>query len=992
MRSLNRPLLSLLAALAVLGTLAAAPAPGSVSAVNQAEAPGTGIVHHETGDGAATYIVVHQAPALALYDGRYDGLAATMPAATGAADLDVDAPASLAYLRFIDVLHERLVTAMSVQLGTTVEPSFRYRAALNGLAVDLTPAQAAEVANLPGVAMVLRETPRYLTTETGPQWIGADHVWAGSDGTSSGTGPGKSAGKGKSDGKGKGKPGTQELVTLPGFEGTKGEGIVVGIIDTGINHDHPSFADIGGDGYDHDNPKGQYYGFCAVADNPFTGACNDKLIGIYDFTGTGPEDDHSHGSHTASTSAGNVVDATLAAPTISFDKQLSGVAPHANIISYKGCSASLVGCQLPGLVKAIDQATMDEVDVINYSIGGGSTDPWTDADALAFLGAWSAGIFVATSAGNDGPGPSTVGSPGDAPWVLTVAASTHDRKLFNAVTDLQSSVGTLPDIEGASLTSGLPSAPIVYAGDYGNALCGLGSDPVNPGNPWEGETPFTGMIVVCDRGTYGRVAKAEVVAEAGAAGYILANDEASGDSLTGDAYPIPGVHITYEDGITLKDWIAQGGGPTGAIQGTVFDVDPANGDVMASFSSRGPNPGHGDVLKPDITGPGVDILAAYSSWGPSEVPGVGPVGPQVGPVPTDTEPEYGVMSGTSMSSPHLAGAATLMTALRPEWTPSQIKSALMTTAFDGSQTGGDEVHPILKEDETTPTDPFDRGAGRVALERAAFAPLVLDETPDAYQAANPMMGGDPGALNLPSITTGSCETICSWTRTVTNVSGRTLTWDAAAELEDMGVEISPPRFTLADGESRELGIMVDAQGVAGGNWRFGALRLTPDAAAPTTSLPIAVRPAVFENSGAPAQPPASGTVVVPAPGAGVALVDGVTQAYFEFDVEDGYDNAHLEVLAEVLPAGDMDIYLQKLEGEAWSGDLAEGTSFSLTDERLSFLDPAPGRYRIRVHNWAGGPAHVELTVTFFNSNGEPGEAAEEDTGGDEPNGWVARLL
>lgn len=987
-----RSLAAALVSVALFGSVvAAAPAPVT-DAVAVALGPGSGIVQHETGEGPATYVVVHQAPPLALYDGRYAGLAATMPALRGAADLDTDGPLARAYLRFVDVLQDRLVTAISAALGTRVEPSFRYRTALNGVALELTPAQAAAVAELPGVARVVRETPRHLTTDTGPKWIGADTVWQGaSDETMSPNAADRAA---EATGK------RNVFTALPGFPGTKGEGVVVGVIDTGINHDHPSFADVGDDGYDHENPRDRYYGFCAVAATPLTGACNDKLIGIYDFTATGPEDDQGHGSHTASTAAGNVVDATLATPTVQFEKRLSGVAPHANIISYKGCSGSLVGCPLPSLVMAIEQATLDEVDVINYSIGGGSTDPWTDLDALAFLGARAAGIFVATSAGNEGPGPSTVGSPADAPWVTTVAASTHDRKLFNALTDLENGVGSLPDIEGASLTAGLAEAPIVYAGDHGNALCGEGTDTVNPTNPWAGERPFEGKIVVCDRGTYGRVAKAQVVADAGAAGYVLANDEASGDSLVGDAYPIPGVHISYDDGLALKEWLAQDDdGATAAIQGTTFDVDPANGDVMASFSSRGPNPASGDLLKPDITGPGVDILAAYSSWGPAEVPLLGPVAPPIGPVPTDTDPEYGVMSGTSMSSPHLAGAAALMTSLRPEWTPDQIKSALMTTAFDGSQTDGDEIHPVLKEDATTPTDPFDRGAGRAALERAAFAALTLDVEPADYLAANPLLGGDPGALNVASIAESACASTCTWSRTVTNVSGRTLTWDVAAELEDMPVEVTPQRFTLADGESRQIDVTVDAQDLIGDDWRFGTVRLLPDADAPTTTLTLAVRPAEAapapsEADGEPAQPPISGSVLVPAPGVGVIVIDGVTQAYFEFVVEEGWDNAHLEVDGAVTPLGDVDLYLQKLEGEDWSGDLAEGVSASLAGEQLSHADPEPGRYRVRVHNWLGGPVQVELTVTFFNSDGEAAEADEgEDASGDEERqGWRRVLL
>ena len=158
--------------------------------------------------------------------------------------------------------------------------------------------------------------------------------------------------------------------------------------------------------------------------------------------------------------------------------------------------------------------------------------------------------------------------------------------------------------------------------------------------------------------------KAEVVAALGAEGYVLANDETSADALVGDAYVIPGVHITYDDGVVLKAWIASGTGHTATVLGATRDTSASNGNIMADFSSRGPN-GTIDVLKPDVTAPGVDIWAAVNS----PVPGVG-------------NPEYDFYSGTSMSSPHTAGAATLLMALHPDWTPMEVKSALMLTAVN----------------------------------------------------------------------------------------------------------------------------------------------------------------------------------------------------------------------------------------------------------------------------------------------------------------------
>src|SRR5690606_23949358 len=243
-----------------------------------------------------------------------------------------------------------------------------------------------------------------------------------------------------------------------------------GVLDTGINPSNPSFAatvpvEDGGDGYEHMNPLGEgvYLGTCDPAntdqyDERF--ACNDKLIGAWDFSGDGPFDADGHGSHTASTVAGNQVDAVVTGPSgISDTRTISGVAPHANLIAYDVCNMD--GCSMAATTAAIDQAIADGVDVINYSIGGWlPSAAWSDPDTLGFLNARAAGIFVATAAGNDGPWAESIGAPADIPWVTAVAASTHDRSYTNTVTDLTREDGTgPPDIEGLGFAAARPPLP-----------------------------------------------------------------------------------------------------------------------------------------------------------------------------------------------------------------------------------------------------------------------------------------------------------------------------------------------------------------------------------------------------------------------------------------------------------------------------------------------------------------------------------------------------
>ena len=306
------------------------------------------------------------------------------------------------------------------------------------------------------------------------------------------------------------------------------------MIDTGINPDHASFADIGGDGYDHTNPwgSGNYAGVCDPGDPTYdpTFPCNDKLIGAWGYStvnGGDPTDPNGHGSHTASTAAGNVVlGATVNTPNgYVVTDDISGVAPHANVIMYAAC------CTGSALSAARDQVVIDGVDAVNYSIGSASptSDPWGSSFALQWLAVRDAGIFVATSAGNNGNGFATLGSPGDLPWMATIGASTHDLAYLNYVINMSGGDTPPPaDIEGRSPTVGYGPAPIVYAADYGDALCE---------NPFPAGT-FSGEIVVCDMGP-GRVAKGANVLAGGAGGMILAEVTPGGIGALLDRYPCP---------------------------------------------------------------------------------------------------------------------------------------------------------------------------------------------------------------------------------------------------------------------------------------------------------------------------------------------------------------------------------------------------------------------------------------------------------------------
>lgn len=748
----------------------------------------------------ATYIVQLEAPAVASYKGGVQGLAATNPAATGTNRLRNTA-ATQAYVDYLQGVQTTFINSVDSALGRDVKVAFTYQHAFNGMAMVLTPLEADQVSKMDGVRLVVRETIEHLLTDVGPTWIGANGIWDGSG--------------------------------APAGMSSKGEGVVVAILDTGINSLHPSFAAVGGDAYAHTNPlgAGMYLGVCDPSDPSYQPGfvCNDKLIGVHDFIGgTGndpnsPEDGDGHGSHTASTVAGNVVTASLYAPTDTITSTISGVAPHANIIAYDVCrngpSDQGGGCAGAALLAAVNQVVVDAaalpngVAAINYSISGG-TNPYLDPVELAFLAATDAGVYVSTSAGNSGPGAGTVAHV--SPWVASTAASTHNRTIANDLTNMTSGGSPLPDIRGVAFAAGYGPANIVYAGDYegtypGAALCGTGPSQANPDG---GSSPFppgffSGQIVICDRGTYGRVEKGVNVLFAGAGGMVLADN---GAGLVADGHVLPAIHINQADGAALKAWVANPANtnPMATISGTIMDYSPANADVMGSFSSRGPVAGPFDLLKPDITAPGVDIWAAVND------DGSGP-------------PDYDLLSGTSMASPHDAGAAALMAAIYPTWSPHQIKSALMLSA---------DTVDNLKEDGTTPADPFDLGAGRIAVSAAANVGFVLDETTANFEAADPALNDGSSsalrALNLASMSNNNCVGVCSWTRTIKSVLPGAATYTTTVSAPTgVTVTVAPATFTLAAGASQTLTITADVTGAALGAWQFASVAFETTATQPS---------------------------------------------------------------------------------------------------------------------------------------------------------------
>jgi subtilisin family serine protease len=761
--------LTLVGALGLSGIQAATVHPASEQETTQAA-----LVGETVPSGPGLYIVRLSEPALSSYAGGIPGLQATSPRVTGERKVNPRSPASTAYLTHLRSRHASVKAALASRLGRPVETTFEYLAVLNGFATTLSPAEAAEVARIPGVASVSRDVERTLDTDVGPGHIGAPQVWNGT------TGAGVA---------------------------TRGEGVVIGVIDSGINSQHPSFAATDGDGYAHTNPYGAgvFNGWCAA--NP--GFCNAKLIAAYGLNPVGgsPEDTDGHGSHTASTAGGNTHTATFNVGPTPYNISIQGVAPRANIVAYKVCDP---GCPGSASIAAVNSAILnDEVDVLNYSISG-SDSPWTDPVDLAFLDASNAGIFVAASAGNSGPGASTVAKTG--PWNATVAASTHNRIIAHTLDvtgpttpPALQGVAAFPG-EGTSIVADL-TGPLGY--DAANAT---GCTPFAAGS-------FAGALALIQRGGCTFDTKVTNAANAGALGVVVFQNVGgppiSMGGLTGTP---PAFMVDLADGTALRDYVVAN--PTATVRintATAYVQDNSWQDIVGGFSSRGPS--QFEILKPDFTAPGVNILAAVAA------DGGGPV-------------QYGFQQGTSMSSPHGAGAGALLKALHPTWSPAEIRSALATSA-----TGG-----LLNEDGATPANPFDVGSGLLGLGGAAAVGLVLDETGASYAAANPGLGGDPKTLNQPSLVDYRCTFTCSWTRTVKSVLPAAASYTASfSGPAGMTVTVTPGAFSIPAGGTQVLQFTADVTALPSGAFAFGAVTLTTGSTLPagpvtSTRLPVVVVP------------------------------------------------------------------------------------------------------------------------------------------------------
>lgn len=906
-----------LAAVSAVATAALAAAPLATIGAVATAAPVETVV-----SGAGRYIVTFADDPVASYDGYEKGYAATRP--VRGRKLDPGNAAVKSWKAHLTSKHD----AALAKVGAT--KIYDYTVTNNGVAADLTAQQASSLAKQAGVLSLTKDALSQPTTTFSPEFLGlsaAGGFWSQLGG------PAKA-----------------------------GDGLVIGVIDSGIWPENASFSGA----KITPRPAG-WHGACVAGENFPVSLCNNKLVGArYYVDGFGkqniakeeflsPRDGSGHGSHTASTAAGN------AGVTVTIDGKpigaASGMAPGASISAYKVCwegaPGVAAGCFNSDSVAAINDAVLDGVDVMNYSIGGTSESSVLDPVAQAFRGASNAGVFVANSAGNNGPGASTLDHP--APWVTTVAAATH-RRAFQAV-----ELGDGRRYVGASTTGPLPSlTPLVKASAVGLAgatasevaLCFSGTlDPAK----------VSGKIVVCNRGVNARIDKSFEVKRAGGVGMILVNT--SPNSLNGDFHPVPSVHLNDVDGEAVTAYASSATAVAKIVPLTPAELAAApQTPEITDFSSRGPSTTTGgDILKPDIAAPGNDVVAAVAP-------------------PTNHGRSWDFMSGTSMSSPHIAGIALLMKDAHPTWLPSEIKSALMTTA-----------RPTV----SSANDPFAQGAGFVNPNSAIDPGLVYPTTATEYRQYLVSLGVrfappndtltavSASNLNQASIGIGRLAGVETVARHVKNVGTGTETYTASAAVPGFDTVVTPSSLTLAPGAEATFTVTFTRTTAPLGSWAKGSL--TWASGRHTARTPVALEPVALSapvevhadasasgSKGFSVTPGTTGSVSTSVSGlVGVTpQADSVTTG--PFDTANPVAGAATKVYRVQVPVGtkaarfseettvdtaDLDMYVYR------GGTLVALSASGAADEQVTLNNPAAGTYDVYVNGFTtpGGATSYEIS-------------------------------
>ncbi|NCF24268.1 MAG: S8 family serine peptidase [Gammaproteobacteria bacterium] len=885
---------------------------------------------------------------------------------------------------------------------------YSYRYGFNGFAAMMTATQAHKLENMPQVLHVWEDEIRPMATNFSPNFLELFDADGG----------------------------------LRGPKGLDGDGIVIGFIDSGIYPEHPALADT----QEADRPSlcrstwaevsflgrwlcrrfdkredklvyeppEDWNGICETGESFDEIHCNNKLIGARYFIAgaenSGPldageirsaRDVDGHGTHTATTAAGNRVQSSIFGTLIG---NVEGIAPRARVAVYKACwlrpGDTRASCNTSDLANAIDTAVADGVDIINYSVGS-SMLQITAPDDIALMNATKAGVLAVVAAGNEGPNLGTIGSPAGGPWAITVGASTRDGD--TSVEAMQ--INEPPSIAGkyavkeANFTPPLRDsdpieAPLILVDD-GDDASGTGTT-ADACEPLINVTDISDNIAFVERGGCNFDVKIQNAGDAGAVAAVVYSIAGDPIVMNGNAaiVDIPAVMIGQADGNLIVAEIEAGNDITAVLEKSLLLTEPETGNVMATFSARGPGPVR-DIVKPDVSAPGVNILAGFTPETANSMP----------------DETFAYLSGTSMSTPHVAGAAALLMQAHPEWGPSTVKSALMTSARQD----------LVQPDGESAANPFDYGAGHIVPNGALNPGLVYDVSDDEFDAfacgtESPAVAESrcdelEGAgvsfaaedLNQPSIGLARLANEQTISRRVTNVSEESQTFVASVSAPPgIRVAVVPSSLSLGPGQTATFDVSLTYESGPLDLWRFGSLTWTSNDH--TVNSTIAVNPVSltapaevtsFGGSGSITFPVEFGYTGAYEPGVhGLrrplvinGFVDNDPTKTFTFRsgsgvtphlVEVPADQLYLRIsLFDALTDGDddLDLYLYYQPGACnpldFRGTRITESGGPTSEEQVNVFRPAAGCYGALVHGYetdeiSGGPGanYVMLAWAF----------------------------
>lgn len=994
--------------------LAGSAVPGERSAMRQVPTPvGMHLVGGEDPQSTKVYIVQLTSPSAAAFHTRTPTVVSTRAGTSVKKSIVPFDRGSAAVRSHVNKL-ENEQNAVLASIGGAPEKIYSYQYALNGFAAKMTPAQADKLRSDKRVLHVWEDEIRPLATRSSSSFLGL----------------------------------FDKDVGLRGAPGLDGDGIVIGVIDSGITPNHPSLKDtreanrpklcssawgessllgqwlcrhftVQEDVLEFEPPE-NWNGVCETGDGFTAEDCNNKVIGARFFVDGAqaslpidpgevfsPADIHGHGTHVATIAAGNKTGASIFGTLLG---SIQGVAPKARIAVYKACWVRIgetsATCNTSDLANAVDAAVADGVHIINYSVGS-SLNEVIAPDDIALINAAKAGVLTAVAAGNEGPNLATIGSPAGNPAVITVAASSREgsHSLEAMQVTSPSSVAGRYAVKEASFTTALKDsdpleAELVLVDDGNDTLSGGGTGTTNDAcESLVNSTEVSGKIAFIQRGGCDFDVKIQNADNAGAIAAVVFNIAGDPIVMTGSTglSDIPALMIGQADGNLLLDELNNDVVVEVVLDKGLLLSETDEGNVMGSFSARGPGP-VGDILKPDVTAPGINILAGASPDSITSAP----------------DESFAFLTGTSMAAPHVAGAAALLRQAHPEWSPAAVRSALMTTARQD----------IKEQDGETDAHPFDFGSGHIVPNSANDPGLVYDVSDDEYdayscgiqspvidQARCDQLAADgfsllPSDLNQPAIAVARLANDRTVTRHVRNVSDVSETYVADVTAPNgITIQVVPSSITVAPGQTASFDVTITYLSGVLDLWSFGTLTWT--GSEHSVRSPIAIRPTSVASPVEVSSFGGTGSLTFPVEfgysGAYSPGVHGLKRAFvvdgfvdqdpdrtFTLRTSNGVTGHFLTVspdqayvrfmLRDEFTDGDddLDMYVYySTDGNAFTR-IGESGEFN-SDEEFSLFRPAAGVYGVFVHGFetdssdpAGPGSNYRLLAWEFGFNDDVG--------------------